>query len=98
MEQHVSVRTYWVIFGALMVLLALTVGVAQLHLGALSVAVALTIAVIKAVLIILYFMHVRYSQRLIWLIAGAAFFWVLIMLGFTFSDYLTRPLLPIPGR
>jgi cytochrome c oxidase subunit 4 len=98
MEQHVSVRTYWIIFGALMVLLALTVGVAQLHLGAFSVAVALTIAVIKAVLIILYFMHVRYSQRLIWLIAGAAFFWVLIMLGFTFSDYLTRPLLPIPGK
>lgn len=98
MEQHVSVRTYGIVFVALMVLLVLTVGVAQFHLGAFSVAVALTIAVIKAVLIILYFMHVRYSQRLIWLIAGVAFFWVLIMLGFTFSDYLTRPLLPIPGR
>jgi hypothetical protein len=41
---------------------------------------------------------VRDSPRLIWLVAGAAFFWVLIMLGFVFSDYLTRPLLPIPGR
>lgn len=98
MQQHVSVRTYWIIFAALMALLVLTVGVAQIHLGAFSVAVALTIATIKAVLIIMYFMHVRYSPRLIWLIAGAAFFWVLIMMGFTFSDYLTRTVLPIPGR
>jgi cytochrome c oxidase subunit 4 len=97
MEQHVSLRTYWVIFAALMVLLVLTVGVAQFQLGALSVAVALTIAVVKAVLIILYFMHVRYSPRLIWMIVAAAFFWVLIMLGFIFSDYLTRPILPSPG-
>jgi cytochrome c oxidase subunit 4 len=98
MEQHVSVRTYWLVFFALMVLLVLTVGVTQLHLGVLSVAVALTIAVIKAVLIILYFMHVRHSPRLIWLVVAAAFFWVAIMLGFTFSDYLTRPILPAPGR
>ena len=97
-EEHVSERTYWIIFAILMVLLVVTVGAAYVEFGILSLAVALTIAVVKAVLIILYFMHVRYSSRLVWLFAGAGFFWLVIMIGITFADYLTRAWLPAAGR
>ena len=63
--------------------------------GPLNAVVALTIAVIKATLVILYFMHVRYSGRLIWLVIGSALFWLAIMFAITFSDYSTRGWLPI---
>jgi cytochrome c oxidase subunit 4 len=93
MSEHiVSRKVYFAIFGALMVFTALTVYVAFLDLGgALNTIVALTIAVIKATLVVLYFMHVRYSARLIWVIVVAGFFWLGIMFVFTLSDYLTRP-------
>ena len=97
-EQHVSDKTYYVIFAVLMVLLVATVGATRLEFGPFNIVVALTIAVVKAVLIILYFMHVRYSTRLIRFFAVAAFFWLVILLGFTFTDYLTRPALPVMGR
>ena len=97
-NQHVTPRTYYLVFAALMVLLVLTMMASGLGTGLLGISVALTIAVVKAVLIILYFMHVRYSERLIWLFSGAAFFWLGIMLGFVFTDYLSRPFLDIPGR
>jgi len=83
-------KTYYSVFSGLLVLLVATVGVAYLHLGELNIVAAMSIAVIKAVLIILYFMHVRYSPRLIWLFVGAGFFWLGIMFALTFSDYLTR--------
>jgi len=63
--------------------------------GPLNAIVALTIAVIKATLVILYFMHVRYSGRLIWLVIGSALFWLAIMFAITFSDYSSRGWLPI---
>ena len=97
-EEHVSDKTYYVIFAVLMVLLVVTVGVARIEFGIFNVVVALTVAVVKAVLIILYFMHVRYSTRLIQFFAVAAFFWLVILLGFTFTDYLTRPVVPVLGR
>ncbi len=97
-QQHVSEKTYYIIFALLMALLVVTVLAAQIDVGPLNVAIALTIAAIKAVLIILYFMHVRYSSRLVWLFAGAGFFWLCILLGFVFTDYLTRPSLPVLGR
>jgi cytochrome c oxidase subunit 4 len=53
--------------------------------------VALTIAVIKATLVVLYFMHVRYSARLIWVVVVAGFFWLGILFVLTMSDYLSRP-------
>ena len=58
--------------------------------GPLNAVVALTIAVIKATLVVLYFMHVRYSSRLIWLVIAAALLWLAIMFAITFSDYWTR--------
>ena len=62
--------------------------------GPLNAVVAMTIAVVKATLVILYFMHVRYSSRLIWLIISAALFWLAILFALTISDYWTRSWLP----
>lgn len=89
-EHESSVRTYLLVFVALLVLLALTVGVAYLDLGLWSIVLAVTIATVKALLVILYFMHARYSTRLIWLFAGVGFAWLGIMLVLTMSDYLSR--------
>src|SRR5438128_1454363 len=67
MSEHiVSAKIYLVIFAALLVMTIVTYEVSLLDLGRLNVIVALTIAVIKAVLVVLYFMHVRYSSRLTW--------------------------------
>jgi cytochrome c oxidase subunit 4 len=92
MSEHiVSLRIYVTIFLALLVGTALTVW-AGLHdfPGALNVIIALTIAVVKATLVVLYFMHVRYSSRLIWVVFASALFWLAILFVFTFSDYWTR--------
>lgn len=84
-------KTYYLIFAVLMVLLALTVAVAYIDLGrTLNIIIAMTIAIIKATLVLLYFMHVRYSTRLTWIFVAAGFFWFLIMIGLTFSDYASR--------
>ena len=90
--QHtvVSIKTYVIIFVALMVLLGLTVGVAFLDLGRFNLAAAMAIAVLKAVLIIMFFMHVKYASRLTWVFAVAGFFWLAIMLIFTMTDYVSR--------
>jgi cytochrome c oxidase subunit 4 len=90
----IPTKTYCRVFGALMLLLLVTVGVAYIDLGNLNPVFALTIAIIKALLIILYFMHVRYSSRLTWIFLGAGFFWLGILLALTLSDYLTRDWLP----
>lgn len=92
----VSVRMNLIIFGVLLVLLILTVAVAQVDFGPLNVVIALTIAIVKAVLIMLYFMHVRFSSRLTWVFAGAAFLWLAILLT-TVGDYITRAWLTGPG-
>ena len=99
MSEHiVSKKVYYVIFGALMVLTALTVWVANIDLGSekLNTVVALAIAVTKAMLVVLYFMHVRYSSRLTWVVVAGGFLWLLIMVGLTLSDYLSRGLLVYP--
>ena len=97
MSEHiVEKKIYYTVFGGLMVLLGATVAISYIHLGKLNVIAALTIAVIKAVLIILYFMHVRYSSRLLWIFVGAGFFWLGILFALSFSDFLTRGWLPLP--
>ncbi|HYG80531.1 MAG TPA: cytochrome C oxidase subunit IV family protein [Pyrinomonadaceae bacterium] len=96
MSEHIVQRkVYFVIFGVLMVGTVLTVLAAfrdldHLFPGANTV-VALTIAVVKATFVVLYFMHVRYSSRLIWVIVVAGLFWLAIMFVFTLADYMTRP-------
>jgi cytochrome c oxidase subunit 4 len=91
MSDHiVSVKTYFLVFAALMVLTALTVWVAFMDLGFLNTLVALGIAIVKATLVVLIFMHVRYGSRLTWVFAISGFFWLLILLVFVMSDYLSR--------
>ena len=97
MSEHiVSIKVYLIIFLALMVGTALTVWAGlQDFPGQLNVIVALTIAVIKATLVVLYFMHVRYSSRLIWVVFTSALFWLGILFALTLSDYWTRGWLPV---
>jgi cytochrome c oxidase subunit 4 len=87
---HPSPRLYVVIWGLLMALLFLTLAVGEVPLGPWNFLVAFAIAMTKAVLIVLFFMHVRYSPGLTKVVACAGFFWLAIMLGLTFADYLTR--------
>ena len=91
-SQHiVSIRLYAAIFGTLVLLTLATAGVAFVDLGGdLNSIVALSIAVVKASLVMLYFMHLRYGSRLTWVFAGAGFFWLLILLVLTMADPLSR--------
>jgi len=92
MSEHiVSVRVYITIFMVLLVGTALTVWAAFVDFPyGLNTLIAMTIAVTKATFVVLYFMHVRYSARLVWVIVGAALFWMAILFAFTLADYLTR--------
>ncbi len=97
MSEHiVPVRVYLVIFLALLVGTALTV-VAAFHdfPWQWNTIIALTIASFKATLVVLYFMHVRYSSRLVGVILISALFWLGILFALTFSDYLTRGWVPV---
>ena len=82
--------TYYLIFAALMVGTALTWWVATIDLGAANNFIMLGIAVTKATLVVLFFMHVKYSSKLTWTIIGASLFWLGIMLVLTMNDYATR--------
>ncbi len=91
MSEHVTSPTVYIaIFLALMVLTAVTVWVAFQDLGPLNDIVALTIAVSKASLVILYFMHVRYSTPFTKLVVVSGFLWLIFLIAITLSDYLTR--------
>ena len=91
MSEHVAPTSLYIsVFFALMVGTALTVLVAFYDLGFMNNVVMLTIACVKALLVILFFMHVRWSTRLTWLVVASGFFWLLIMFSVTMSDYLTR--------
>jgi cytochrome c oxidase subunit 4 len=91
MSGHVSPKsTYYAIFGALMVLTAATIGVAFIPLGAANFPVAIAIAITKATLVVLFFMHVKYSSRLTKMVVGMAFFFLAILLTLTLTDYLSR--------
>ncbi|MGA9767643.1 MAG: cytochrome C oxidase subunit IV family protein [Blastocatellia bacterium] len=95
MSEHVvSRKLYFTIFIALMILTALTVWVANYDLKQWNAVVALTIAVIKGLLVVLYFMHVRYSSRLTMVFVAAGFVWLIIMVALTLSDYMTRQWIP----
>jgi cytochrome c oxidase subunit 4 len=86
----VSPAVYAVIFGSLLVLTGATVGAAYVDLGIFNPVVALLIACIKAVLVILFFMHVFYSSRLMKLTVAAGFFTFLVLITMTMTDYISR--------
>jgi cytochrome c oxidase subunit 4 len=92
MSSHVvSLKIYLVIFFTLLALTATTVGVAFVDMGGhLNTVVAISIAVFKAMLVVLYFMHLRYSGHLLKLVAASGLLWLTILLSLTMSDYLTR--------
>lgn len=100
MSEHVvPVRTYLLVFVSLLVLTLATVAASRVDLGDPKVAgfvlpvnmvVALGIACLKALLVILFFMHVKYSGRLVQLVVASAFVWLALLLVLTLSDYLTR--------
>jgi cytochrome c oxidase subunit IV len=90
---HITpVKTYYIVFAVLMVLTIITVAVAMFDLGFLNTPVALIIAIIKATIVILYFMHVRHSSKLTAIIVISYFVWLGVLFLFTFTDYMTRHL------
>jgi cytochrome c oxidase subunit IV len=91
MSGHVSPKsTYYAIFGTLMVLTIVTIYVAYQPLGSWNFPVAISIAITKATLVILFFMHAKYSSTLTKLFVGTAFFFLFIMLTLTMTDNLSR--------
>ena len=89
-DRAASTRAYYVVFVALLVCTYLTWQVAYFDLGALNTVAALGIAIFKATLVVLFFMHARSSSKLTWLVVAAGLFWFGILMVLTFSDYLTR--------
>lgn len=88
-------RVYFAVFTALLAGTALTTWVATHDLGPWNDLVALSIAGTKATLVILYFMHVRYASRLIWIFSLAGFLWLMLFFVLILADYQTR--VPVPG-
>jgi cytochrome c oxidase subunit 4 len=87
------------IWAALLVLLVLTWGLAQMDLHHFNVAAALTIALLKMLLVILVFMHVKYKPPLTWIFVAAGFIWLLIMIDLSLSDYMSRGSVPgVPDK
>jgi cytochrome c oxidase subunit IV len=97
-EHIVSWKIYIAIFAALMIGTALTVWAAFQNFGPFNIVIALSIATIKATLVVLYFMHARYSPKRTHLVIVCAIFWLAIMLGLTLTDYDTRPHEMQPGE
>ena len=89
---------YYTIFLALMVLTALTVGVTYVDLGQANLLVAMGIAVLKATLVVLYFMHVRWSPKLVQVTFVTSFLFFGILVAFTLGDYFSRGQLGVVGR
>ena len=89
-HSHPTPKVYLIILLVLVIGTILTWSIAQINLGIFNPVVALSIAVIKAVLVILYFMHVRYSSKLTMVTVAAGFFWLLILITLSLSDYISR--------
>jgi cytochrome c oxidase subunit 4 len=99
MTHHItSVRTYFLIYLTLLALLIATAGASLLPATAPHLLIAMTIAVVKAVLIVLFFMHVYYSSRLTWVVSVASFLWMALLFAFLLADYYSRGWLDIPGK
>ena len=99
MSQHIiEPRTYYRIFGVLMGLLVATVVGAYAPLGHFHLAFALLVAGAKAAVIILVFMHVKYSNRLVWIFSSAAFLWLALLIVLSMNDYDSRGWLNIEGK
>ena len=96
-DHIVPVKTYWAVFLSLLALTVVTYLVAKLELGRFNLVVALIIAIFKASLVILFFMHVKYATKLTKTIVASGFVFFVIMIFFTMTDLLTRNI-TAPGR
>jgi len=96
-EESPSVRTYTLVFVALLLLAGLTTGVAYIDLGPFNTVVALAIAFIKMCLVGLFFMELLYSRGLTRIVVLAGFFWLALMVSFTLADVFSRPWIKTPG-
>ncbi|HEX6178965.1 MAG TPA: cytochrome C oxidase subunit IV family protein [Thermoanaerobaculia bacterium] len=85
-----SLTMYFGVFIALMVLTALTVAASRVDIGALNTPLAMAIAILKASLVVLFFMHVIHSTRLTWVVILSSILWLIVLFALTFADYLTR--------
>jgi cytochrome c oxidase subunit IV len=95
MSGHVAPKSlYYTIFAALIFGTALTVVVAKIDLGVFNNIAMLAIACAKASLVVLFFMHVKWSSRLTWVVVASGIFWLLIMFTLTMNDYMTRGWVP----
>ena len=100
---HVSMATYYKVFAFLMVMLFVTVGAWYIDdrvfpLGAWSIPIAVAIATAKAIAIVMIFMHVKFSSKLVQIFACTGIVFMGIMFVLTFNDYFTRGWVPIAGR
>lgn len=83
-------RTYVLVWVALIVLLLVTLGSAYVQLGRLNSAINLAVAVVKALLVVFFFMHLRSSHSVLRIVAAAGFFWLAILIGLSLTDFLAR--------
>jgi len=90
-------KLYIMVFAALIVFTALTTGVAFIDLGKWNTVAALAIAVCKASLVALFFMHLRWSSGLMRIVLLAAFMWLAILVSLTLADEFTRQWTPVPS-
>ena len=91
-EVHGGPKTYALVLAALLVFTAITVAASRINFGSnmTNVIIAMLIASIKASLVVLFFMHVKYSSRMTWVFAGAGLLWLGILMGLTLTDYFSR--------
>ena len=97
-EHIVPVRVYILVFLTLIVMTWVTAFVSTIDLGRMNVFVALSIAVFKASLVILFFMHVKYGTRLTKFIVLAGLYWLILLLFIVMMDLWTRGWMGVPGR
>lgn len=98
MEAHgSSLRTYFAVFTALLVLTAITVGVAYVDLGILNIPLALAIAGVKATLVVAFFMHLRFATPLTTAFVLCGFAWLIVLIVLTLGDVMTRAWIPVPN-
>jgi len=91
-------RVYALILVTLLALTAATILVSYVDLGPFSTPIAFAIAGAKALLVVLFFMHLKEAEGVLWLAALAGFFWLAILIVLSMSDFATRGFLPIPGK
>lgn len=97
-EPVLSARSYWWAYVAMLLLLGVNVGIGHLHLGWVNMFIDLTIATMQVGILVLVLMHGLYEKTLIRLVICGALLWFLILVTLTFTDYITRNWLPVPGK